>query len=77
MTELETILDLSLGFCVGGVGACINPIFGPTVTFFYWSGDTDAGSSFGAWCVNFTKGGPVGSGNKNGNIHVRAVRTGT
>ena len=75
MAELETILDLSQGFCGGVSGACINPIFGPTAASFYWSAVTDAVNPDNAWLVDFSLGG-VSVGTKTFDFPVRAVRTG-
>jgi len=72
--ELETILDLSEGNCGGGNGACIDPIFGPTSAFFYWSSTTNATFTSHAWAVDFS-GGLVDFVNKQfSNSFARAVR---
>ena len=54
--ELESILDLSEGICGGGNGACINPIFGPTATTWYWSATTIVPDPIRVWSVNFSNG---------------------
>jgi len=73
--ELLTIVDTSQGFCGGGSGACINPIFGPTSGGTTWSSTTIADSSFEAWAVAFSDGG-LTDDNKLDNNQVRAVRGG-
>jgi hypothetical protein len=40
LVELQGILDVTQGFCGGGSGACIDPAFGPTQAFTYWSTET-------------------------------------
>jgi hypothetical protein len=75
LSELQTIVDATQGFCGGGSGACINPIFGPTVPNGYWSASNLAGFPNQAWLVDFS------GGNSNGNtkptgFYVRAVRGG-
>ena len=75
MAELETILDFSQGFCGGGSGACINPIFGPTAASLYWSAVAGAGNPANAFAVSFDIG-FVTSGTKSFTLYVRAVRTG-
>ena len=47
--ELQTIRDCSQP-------SCIDPIFGPTVAFSYWSASTDAQSTANAWAVCFGNG---------------------
>jgi len=54
---------------------CIDPIFGPTQSYFYWSATNLAGAPFFAWLVDFFAG-DVPNGNKTGNFYVRAVRGG-
>jgi hypothetical protein len=71
--ELETILDLSKGLCGGGIGACINSIFGPTTIFPYWSSTTGASNTFLAWFVDFFNG-TVSNGGKLNFFFARAVR---
>jgi hypothetical protein len=39
--ELETVVDLSQGFCRGDDGACIAPTFGVTAAGRYWSATLD------------------------------------
>lgn len=73
MPELDTIVDMSWGNCGGGIGACINPIFGPTSTASYWSSTTDDPSADHAWSVRFLDG-AVNSVGKNVTFRARAVR---
>ena len=68
--ELETILDFTKGICGGGIGACINPIFGPTSEDNYWS-STTLGSN--AVLVTFGSG-FVFDTTKDGFFLARAVR---
>lgn len=61
------------------VSPAIDPIFGPTAAFLYWSSTTDANAFNFAWAVGFRRGGGgVGSFVKccGGLLHVRAVRGG-
>jgi len=71
--ELATILLAP--FPCGTNTLCIDPIFGPTAAFFYWSA-TDLAPSF-AWGVSFSIGfvNPDG-GQKDNTFFVRAVRGG-
>ena len=74
--ELETIVDLSQGFCGGGSGPCIDSIFGPTAfRGDYWSSVASADLPDSAWGVSFIFG-DVTLLIKRSVIHVRAVRTG-
>jgi hypothetical protein len=50
--ELLAVVDTSVATCGSG-GPCIDPIFGPTRPFFYWSA-TESGSS--RWAVDFLNG---------------------
>jgi hypothetical protein len=75
LSELLTIVDAMQGFCGGGSGPCINPAFGPTVAFVYWSSATLAGFPTFAWGVNSNGGGSSAFG-KASIIDVRAVRGG-
>ena len=67
--ELQTILDCSSGI------PCIDPIFGPTAAFFYWSSTSNASFPAFAWLANFDNG-DVGQSNKFDDRRVRAVRGG-
>lgn len=68
--ELKTLL-LTPDPC--GTSPCIDPIFGPTVAFGYWSATT--GDSLDVWLVNFHNG-FVFNGGKTLSYHGRAVRRG-
>ena len=70
IVELQDIVDATQGFCGGGSGACIDPAFGPTQAFYYWSATTSAGNAFNAWDVYFYDGGT----NLNGKLNTYAVR---
>lgn len=70
--ELLTIVDTSVAMC-GLVTPCIDPIFGPTQASDYWS-STEVGPNV-AWIVIFSSGN-LRFGNKNADVHVRAVRSG-
>lgn len=66
--ELQSIVDYER------FNPSIDPIFGPTVTFGYWS-STSSAFLDGAWFVNFFIG-EVNIDSKDGDGHVRAVRGG-
>ena len=53
----------------------IDPTFGPTQSFYYWSATTIALHPTDAWYVSFD-GGFVFNANKTGFLYVRAVRSG-
>jgi len=75
--ELAGIVDKTQGRCGGGrSGACIDPIFGPTMASAYWSATTVAGFPGRAWGADFSVGPAVDSGHKILILHVRAVRSG-
>ncbi len=74
--ELESIVDLSRGACGGGVGPCIDPIFGPAINAAaYLSASTSASDASLAWSVFFANGG-VGLVAKEAAVQARAVRGG-
>lgn len=78
--ELAGIVDPMHGKCapVGEGGPCIDPIFGPTQPWVYWSQTTNAppGYTGWAWDVNFYLG-AIARGAKTANtVYVRAVRGG-
>ncbi len=77
IVELQTILDTTRGTCGGGSGACIDPVFGPTVASLYWSNTTDAAFANGAWAVYFdiSSSGNLSHGDKGAFEQVRAVRS--
>ncbi len=72
--ELESILALALGACGGGSGACIDPLFGPTVANIYWSATTVAGFPQAAYAPSFLNGNALNSALKSNTPWVRAVR---
>jgi Protein of unknown function (DUF1566)/Collagen triple helix repeat (20 copies)/IPT/TIG domain len=84
IAELQTIIELSASGCGSG-SPCIDPAFGPTQASFYWSASSIAGSTDGAWGVDFGAGG-VGLNAKEGACfnnncesnfsYARAVRSG-
>jgi hypothetical protein len=67
IAELQSILDCSFS-------PCIDSIFGPTATSFYWSSTSDAFNSNIALNVHFF--GSVGGSDKGIGNPVRAVRGG-
>jgi hypothetical protein len=74
IVELQTIVDWSVPGC--GTGPpCIDPIFGATASYLYWSSSTIAVSPFAAWFVHFFNGSVYGDLKANA-VHVRAVRGG-
>jgi len=79
ITELQTIYDPSATGCGSG-SPCIDPTFGPTSAFYYWSATTR--DSDDAWLVNFEFPGGVNYAlgyytKTNSDLsHVRAVRSG-
>ncbi len=70
--ELQTIL-LAPDPCF--TNPCIDPVFGPTISSYYWSTSTFVGFPDSAHGVYFANG-FVGNGYKNSDFHVRAVRNG-
>jgi len=74
--ELKTIADLTADGCMAGMGEpCIDPIFGPTIGFHYWSSTTRASNPADAWTVLFNAGITDTEFKSNGNAYsVRAVR---
>jgi hypothetical protein len=75
LQELETIVDLSASGC-GSSSPCIDPTFGPTKTYLYWSSSTYAASPYNAWYVYFGGGAAYWEG-KSFTDSVRAVRGGS
>ncbi len=73
--ELQTIVDLSQGFCGGAPfgDPCIDPIFGPTASSPVWSSSTTSSDPNNAWEVNFIDG-VVNFSPKGLIFQVRAVR---
>ena len=78
LAELESIVDVSQGFCGGGSWGepCIDPIFGPTAAFGTWSASTVAIDPGDAWNTHFNYGG-TGTVGKIDVGSVRAVRSGS
>ena len=73
IVELEGIVDMTASGCGSG-SPCIDSIFGPTVTNFYWSATSKANLFF-AWDV-VSDTGFVNDNAKNSDGYVRAVRAG-
>ena len=71
IVELQTIL---LEPC--GTDPCIDPIFGPTVSFVYWSATSAASNPVLAWFVDFFGGDVDFGADKSLVFSVRAVRGG-
>jgi len=77
IVELFGIVDLSAPGCSAYTSPCIDPIFGPTQSNFYWTATTYAGRPSTAWDVDFrTGGGLLIDFNKLFTYYVRAVRSG-
>jgi len=77
--ELESIGDIAHGVCSGGVGACIDPTFGPTWDRDYWTGSTGGFCcQFYLWAVLFDGPAPGSHRVVDGDVvsYVRAVRSG-
>ena len=70
--ELQTIL-LAPYPC--GTSPCIDPIFGPTASWYYWSSTSYDFYPGTAWLVGFDFG-ALGFGNQDVSYYVRAVRGG-
>ena len=75
IVELQTIVDTNATGCGSG-SPCIDPVFGPTASDFYWSASTLASFPDGAWPVNFNFGYVFNAFKTDGNF-VRAVRGGS
>ncbi len=74
--ELQTILADAYTGSACTTLACIDPIFGPTPAYAYWSATSGAGYPGSVWIVGFD-GGSVGYGTKTyTGLYVRAVRGG-
>ena len=73
--ELQSIIDLAQGFCVGGTAGCIDPVYGPTVAAYYWTSTTSGGAPEDAAVVNFSDGLVFDAGKPTA-LWMRAVRTG-
>ena len=75
IAELQSVVDLYATGCGSG-SPCIDPVFGPTQSDYYWSSSTFQGGPSGAWVVGFGGGHPYADG-KTGTSYVRAVRAGS
>lgn len=75
VNEIRTILDFADGECAGNTeGACIDPVFGPTIPGNYWiNAIADCGPS-GAACVGFNLGFNCCASPRDAVLFVRAVR---
>ncbi len=76
ITELQTIVDVSVPGCGGGSPCIDETVFGPTQPSYYWSATTFAGSPDVTWLVTFSHG-AVDFGEKSDDYYVRAVRDGS
>jgi hypothetical protein len=74
IAELNTIIEASAPGCGSG-SACIDPAFGPTQAFVYWSSSSLAGLPSLAWSVDFSDG-TVEFNSKAYDHYARAVRSG-
>ena len=72
VAELQTIL-LAPFPCA--TNPCVDPVFGPTASFYYWSSTTLSVFADDAWYVLFSSGNVLYE-LKNGEFGVRAVRSG-
>jgi hypothetical protein len=72
VVELQAILK---GTFPCGTHPCIDPVFGPTFAYYYWSATTYATLPNNAWVVSFDVGKLDNSGFKGFVAYVRAVRT--
>jgi hypothetical protein len=78
LSELQTIRDPTQGRCAGGSGPCIDPVFGPTQPYWYWSSSTVADTPLSAWMLEFFDNNSPGDTSQkiSGREFVRAVRGG-
>ena len=74
IVEIQTLVDTTATGCGSGT-ACIDPIFGPTINYNYWSSTTFAENTDFAWYCDFDVG-QVEEAGKSFAGHVRAVRRG-
>jgi hypothetical protein len=72
--ELAGIVDLTATGCGSG-SPCIDPVFGPTQAYNYWSATTGSSGSDFAWIVSFYNGFTLNA-SKTFFYYVRAVRGG-
>jgi len=75
ITELGSIVDLSASGCGSG-SPCIDPVFGPTQSSYYWSSSTNQAGPSNAFSVYFSNGN-TSTSNKTNSIYVRGVRAGS
>ena len=75
VVELQTIVDTTVTDCGVGV-ACIDPIFGPTINYNYWTATSFGDNTSFAWFADFDVG-QVEEAEKSGAFSVRAVRGGS
>lgn len=73
IAELETIVPSAFP-CTGP--PCVDPIFGPAFTSYYWSSTSLATEPQYAWTVNFANGNVTPTGKHNIRYFIRAVRGG-
>jgi hypothetical protein len=73
--ELESINEFSNADPSCSPGPCVDPTFGPTAAYFYWTSTGDANFPSAAWYTYFGGGGS-GTVPKDRLFHVRAVRGG-
>jgi hypothetical protein len=78
ISELATIVSANI--CASTVGPCIDPVFGPTQSWYYWSNSTyDVGGSGtdyrNAWDFGFMHGGVASPYLKTSSYYARAVRS--
>ena len=74
LSELQTIISPTAAGCNNGF-PCIDPAFGPTRAFPYWSSSSYAGNPNAAWFLDFNDAN-VSSTSKDFQFSARAVRAG-
>lgn len=74
IVELQTIIDTNAPGCSSGP-PCIDPVFGPTINYNYWTSTTFGDNTDFAWFADFDVGQVEESG-KAAAWYVRAVRAG-
>jgi hypothetical protein len=73
VVEIQTIVDTGVANCGAG-DACIDPIFGPTINYNYWTATSFAENPAFAWFADFDVG-QVEESAKSAAWYVRAVRS--
>jgi hypothetical protein len=73
---LLTIASPGYPACITATEPCVDPVFGPTIAFYYWSVTTFAAYLGDAWSVAFATGSVHIAGTTAAN-YVRAVRSGS